>query len=94
MFCDGAKRTATKAAPHDVDRKANHLPRRYFGGSVMRAVFVGINGVWTARIGQVKHGIHFGCSERNGRWRNPNIARSHTLAMGLHQAARIARIGF
>ena len=91
---DGAKCAATKAATHDVHREANHLPCWYFGSGIVRAIFVGINGVWAACIGQVKHGIHFGSGERNRRWRDPNISGCYTLSVGLNQTARIARVGF
>ena len=93
MLRDRAKSAATEAAPHDVHRKTNHLPGWDFGGSIVRAIFIGISGVWTARIGQIKHGIHFGRGKWNGGRRDPDIARGHSLAMRLNQTASVARIG-
>ena len=47
----------------------------------------------TARIGQVKHRIHFSRCQRNRGWCNPHITRCMVFAMGLNQTTCIARIG-
>ena len=93
MLRDRAKSAAAEAAPHDVHRKTNHFPGWDFGDTIVRAIFIGIDGVRTARIRQIKYGIHFGCGKWNGWRRDPDIARGHSIAMRLHQTASVARIG-
>ncbi len=94
VFGDGAKRAAAKTAAHDVDGKANHLPRRNFGRPVVAALRVGIRGVRAAGVGEAKDPVHLGGGEGNGGRRDPHVTRQHALAMRLHQGAGVARIGF
>ena len=79
---DGAEGAAAEAAAHDVDREADHLPRRDF-----RALICGVR---PARIGQVVDVIHLLGGERNRRRIEPHVA----VAVLLHQRAGIAGIGF
>ena len=91
---DRAKSAAAKAAAHDVDAKANHLPGGDFRRAIMPPFFIGIGGVRVAGVGQVKHPIHLGRGQRNRRRVHPHIARGCAFAMGLHQGAGVAWVGF
>ena len=90
---DGAEGAAAKTAAHDVDRGTNHLPSRNLGGGLVAAVLVGVGRVRATGIGQTKHPVHLGGSERDGRWVHPNIARRGAFAMGLHQGTGVAGVG-
>ena len=92
MFCDGAKSTTPKTTAHDVDAETNHFPRRNFGVTVVATVCIGIHRMWTSGVGQIKHQIHFSGGQWNRWWVDPDIARSRTFTMGLHQTTRIAWI--
>ena len=94
MLGNRTKRAAAKTAAHDVDTEADHFPGRDFGGAIVATVFVRVAGMRTARIGQVKHHVHFRSCQGDGRRRDPHVARGGALPMGLHQGAGIARIGF
>ena len=52
VLSNRAEGAATKTAPHDVDRKTDHLPRW-----VLR---VTVSGVRFACVGQVEQPVHFG----------------------------------
>ena len=94
MLGDRTKSTAPKTTAHDVDAEANHLPRRNFGGAIVAAILIGISGMWTACVGQIKHMVHLSGGERNGRRVDPHIACGVALAMRLHQTACVAGVGF
>ena len=93
MLGDGAKRAAAKAAAHDVDAEANHLPRGDFGAVVVAAIGVGIARVRAAGIAQVEHQIHLGRGQRDRRRVDPHVFRGRAFAVGLHQRAGVAGVG-
>ncbi len=93
MLGDAAKGAAAKAAAHDVDTETDHLPRGDFGDAVMAAVLVCIGRVRTARIRQVKHMVHLGGGQRNGRRVDPHIAGGAALAVRLYECAGVAGVG-
>ena len=94
MLGNGAKRTAPKAATHDIDAEANHLPSRDFGHVVVAAVFVCVARVWAACVGQVKNIVHLSRGEWYGGRGDPHITCGYALTMGLDQCACVAGIGF
>ncbi len=94
MLRDRAEGAAAKAAAHDVDRGADHLPRRDLGRPFVAAGLIGIGRVRAARIGQAKHPVHFGGGQRDGRRVHPHIAGRGAFPMGLHQCPGVARVGF
>ena len=81
VLCNRAKRAATEATAHDVDRVFNHIPRRDFRITVRR--------MWVACVGQTIHIIHFFGGQRNGLHVEPNI----TFTMLLHQSPCVTWIG-
>ncbi len=79
---DRAEGAAAKAATHDVDREADHVPGGNLGITVGRMRGAG--------VGQVEHAIHLRRGQRDGRRVEPHVA----AAMALHQRARVAGVGF
>jgi hypothetical protein len=80
--------------PRMMLMEADHLPRRDFGGTVVAAVLVRISGVRAAGIGQVKHqSISAVVSGMGGGLIHTSRAVP-PFAMGLHQRAGVARVGF
>jgi len=90
---DGAKAATAKAAAHDVDAEADHLPSRDFGRPVVAALRIGVARVRAARIGQAKNPVHFGAAQGNGRRVDPDIAQPRAAAVRLHQSTRVAGVG-
>jgi hypothetical protein len=75
---DRAEGAAAEAAAHDVDREADHFPRRDIGIAVAR--------VRRAGVGHVVDVVHLVHGQRQRRRVHPHVA----VAVRLHQRARIA----
>ena len=89
-----AECASSKTATHDVDTETDHLPGRDLGLAIVTAVFIRVNRMRTTGIGQVKHQVHFGSGQRNGRWVDPHITCGASITVCLDKRTRIARIGF
>ena len=91
---DGAEGAPAKTATHDVDTKADHLPGRDPGHTVVTALLVSVARVRAACIRQIKDQVHLNRAQRNRRRRDPDIACGRATAVRLDQSPCIAGIGF